>query len=129
MVLTVSQTLCRLLLSLSFMVFGLDGLRLATGFRSIGTRGLHDVEWTGVVVLCALILFSAVWLLFGLRSRVVALIGLVMMVGLTLWFDTVGIQTTYGGLHIAASVVLALPLFFLGGGRFALYRRGWADLA
>ncbi|WP_071675136.1 hypothetical protein [Nioella nitratireducens] len=125
---TFSQTLCRLLLALSFLVFSLDCLGLINGYRSIGIRGLHDVEWMGVTVLCALIQFAAVWLMFGLRSRVVALLGLVLMIGLLLWFEALGVQTSYGSLQVVASAVLALPLFFLGGGRFALYRRGWADI-
>jgi len=124
-VLNVLHLLCRLLLALSFLVFALDGILISSLARQHGTGGLHEVEWAAVFVLSALLLFIVTWLLFGLRSRVVATIGLAIFAGQLFWFHSLGLDTSYGIAHLALSAVLALPLIVLGGGRFAIYRRGW----
>lgn len=123
--LNVMHLLCRLLLALSFLVFAIDGLTIASVARHHGLSGFYQGEWIEVTILSALMMSISIWLVIGLRSRMVALLGLVIFAGLHLWFSALGLQTTYGVWHLAISSALAAPLLVLGGGRFAIYRRGW----
>ena len=112
-------------MALSFLVFAIDGLRVSAFASQQGIAGLHQIEWTGVIVLSALLMFIAIWLIFGLRSRVVATMGLVIFAGQLAWFHTLGLHSGYCSWHLIISAALALPLWILGGGPFAISRRGW----
>lgn len=124
--LTLSHLFCRLLLALSFLVFALEGLSITAVASHHGTGGLHQIEWAGAIVVSGMLMFASTWLLFGLRSRVVAVFGLMLYSGQFLWFRAIGLDPSYGLTQLAFSAVLALPLLFLGGGPFAIYRRGWS---
>ena len=123
--LNVSHLACRMLLAFSFLVFALDGISLSDQARQHGTAGLHDIEWFAVITLSGLLMFVFIWLLFGLRTRVVSALGIVLFAGQFFWFRSLGLHTSYGVGHLAVSGILSLPLLFLGGGPFAIYRRGW----
>ncbi|MGI3184904.1 hypothetical protein [Nioella aestuarii] len=124
-ILTLSHLLCRLLLAFSILVFALDGISVAALAQQQGTGGLHPIEWAAVFCLSGLLLFIFIWLLFGLQTRVMASLGLILFAGQLLWFERLGLQTQYGSAHLAITILLAFPLLILGGGRFAIYRRGW----
>lgn len=123
--LSILHLLCRLLLAFSFLVFALDGLAISFLSRQQGTGGIHQVEWAAVIVGSSLLMYAFIWLLFGLRTRVVTALGLALFAGQYAWFQSLGLQTGFGLGHLILSGVLALPLLFFGGGRFAIYRRGW----
>lgn len=123
--LNVAHLLCRLCLALSLLTFAIDGMAISAPALRSGTRGLHQIEWMAVITLSALLMVIAVWLIFGLRSRVVALLGLVIFAGQLFWFNALDLQTTYGVWHLVLSIGLAGPLLVLGGGYFAIYKRGW----
>ena len=94
-------------------------------FVSVGTeimaRGRPDLALS---VIAGLVCIFAIWMLFGIRTRVAALAALVLWTG---WHALGrGIQDQTMMLVILA--VLCLPLILRGGGTHALYRRGWSDL-
>lgn len=121
--------LCRMLTAFLLTTASIEALAVIDLHWTVGTRGIHGVEWSAIIVLCALILSTAVWLLVGIRSRVVAMLGVALLCGLTLWFDAMEIQTVYGAWLAVAATATAVPLVLRGGGQFALYRRGWKRLA
>lgn len=76
-------------------------------------------------MICALLAAISIWLVFGVRTRVVALLGLALYVGL---------EVVRPGLHAASYetimnstfvVLLGLPLVLFGGGKFSMIRAGW----
>jgi len=127
-ILSAAQLFCRFLLSLVFLLLALDGLWISNWSRAHGIHGMHNVEWAAVTLLCSIILFAAVWLLFGVRTRVVALLGTLLSAGLVYWFAGFGIGSRFQLYLLLAACIATLPLLALGGGRFALYRRGWSQL-
>ena len=123
--LSVLQLFCRLLLSLSILVFALEGLSLIHWAHDVANYPVMQTEVWAVTLLCALLLLSALWLMVGLFSRLVASVALTLMLGQYLWFQSAGLSLSFGIIHLLVSLGLALPVLAMGGGRFALYRRGW----
>lgn len=84
---------------------------------------------TSPVLLHALMAMAAIWLIFGVRTRIVALLGLLFYAALWRLESQNGADGLLGYLvPLQVVVVLALPLILLGGGRFSLYRAGWRNL-
>lgn len=109
-------------------MLALDGLWVNNWARERGLHGLHVLEWGTVTVLCALIFFSALWLLFGVRSRIMAMFGTAQAAGLVFWFHGLGLTTDFQVMLFLAAFLAAAPLMWLGGGHFSIYRRGWRTL-
>ncbi|WP_164744711.1 hypothetical protein [Nioella ostreopsis] len=124
-----THLLCRMLTAFLLTTGAIEALAVIDLHWSAGTRGIHGVEWTAIIVLCALILSTAVWLLVGIRSRAVAMLGAALLCGLTLWFDAMQIQTVYGAWLAIAAAATAVPVALFGGGQFAPYRKGEKRLA
>lgn len=104
-----------------------------------GAPGLFD-SWSGMIhhsglgpliayaawPLAAVLLLFGIWLALGMCSRVLACWSALAMTGLSVacvMHDKAAIDCH--GVAVAA-IVLALPVMILGGGRFALLRRGWS---
>lgn len=76
-------------------------------------------------VIGGLICIFAIWMLFGVRTRIAALASLVLWSG---WTSLVGPQANQQVALLMVIAVLCLPLIIAGGGANALYRKGWSGL-
>lgn len=80
-----------------------------------------------LVALAALLVVAAIWLAAGIRSRVVAALCCAMILGSNLALD-MALRPPLPELVTGLTVALAVPVILGGGGKLALYRRGWRDL-
>lgn len=94
----------------------------ASIFSSINTANIADVLSN------ALLLIVSIWLFFGVRTRVVALLGGALFVALLMTERLAIVETDAGRVLTVAVLSLALPLVVFGGGRFAVYARGWRNV-
>ncbi|APZ54303.1 hypothetical protein [Salipiger abyssi] len=76
-------------------------------------------------VICALLFTVSIWLLFGVRTRVVALMGLALYLGLEIVHPGLSSADSQVLLSSAIVVLLGLPLIIFGGGKFSVVRAGW----
>ncbi|MCR8547087.1 hypothetical protein M4578_04560 [Salipiger sp. P9] len=76
-------------------------------------------------LLCTLLATVSIWLLFGVRTRIVALMGLALYIGLEVVNPGLNQASTDTLLNSAFVVLLALPLVIFGGGKFSMLRAGW----
>ncbi|SIN91167.1 hypothetical protein [Vannielia litorea] len=84
------------------------------------------VETFQFIAVNALLIVIAIWVAFGIRTRLVTAIGLVIYAGYTI--SSGGLEADNLGIGIFVAFGLALPLLAAGGGAFALYRKGWSGL-
>ena len=75
--------------------------------------------------LAALSTFAAMWLLLGVRSRVVALMASLVHAGVVQWSSLHGHDV---GLMTTIVPLLAIPVLLCGGGAFAMQRGGWRGI-
>lgn len=115
----------RLALSLAFMVIALNSLSVTHAARHDGGVWIRQEEWIGVVMLCAVVLFAATWLIFGLRCHTVCGIGLALVTGQQLWLLGLGLDNGLNLVTGGLCLFLALLVGLLG--RLAPPRtsRGW----
>lgn len=80
------------------------------------------------LVVGALLVLIAVWIAFGLRTRVMAL--LAAAIAITFHFATAynPLTVTSETLPMLLTLIAALPLIAIGGGRFSLWRGGWREI-
>ncbi|RXV66600.1 hypothetical protein C6W92_03800 [Roseovarius sp. A46] len=89
----------------------------------LGTFGLRIETGTGVLDVAAAVFFAlvALWLLLGIYSRIVAIIGMVVCgAAFALFGDGTALQA-----DLVAAVLATLVLSFTGGGRLRLHAGGW----
>ena len=84
------------------------------------------LEFAQFVAINALLFVISIWVAFGIRTRLVAAIGLVMYMGYTLAHGSMEADNLGIGIFVAFG--LALPLIVAGGGAFSMYRKGWSGL-
>ena len=93
--------------------------------HEVGLFLLHDLK---DLTIGGLLFLIAVWIAFGMRTRIMSLLAL----GLTTMVYLVGPQTAAlagDGLWVPITTALiAIPLIGFGGGRFSLWRGGWRDI-
>jgi len=120
----------RVALSAIFAGFAVRGLSLL-GQPAFANGGLGNpslVESDAMsLALRVLLAVIAIWLFFGVRTRVVALIGTTLFLAAHILPLGGGIEPGLA-LGLGCVIALTLPLLAFGGGRFALLSRGWADL-
>lgn len=89
---------------------------------SLGPYGFARDTVTPVLDIAAAVFFALVslWLLVGIYSRVVAIIGMVVCGAAILLFDG-----TIMRVELGISVIALLVLSFTGGGRLRLHAGGW----
>lgn len=80
-----------------------------------------------LTALASLLAVAAIWLLAGIRSRVIALLAAITLAAVDPALALAAHPEMPDGVVLAA-LALALPVIFGGGGKWALYRRGWRDL-
>ncbi len=78
--------------------------------------------------LSSLLAIVCVWLAFGVRTRVMALLGLALYLGLALLVPGLQALNPVRLMELTFVVLLALPLIAFGGGRFCVYRGGWQNV-
>ncbi|QDC09577.1 hypothetical protein FHY55_10125 [Oceanicola sp. D3] len=94
---------------------------------STGTSEFRaPIETAQFIAVNALLIVIAIWVAFGIRTRLVAAIGLTIYTGYTL--SNGGFEADNLGIGIFVAFGLALPLIVAGGGAYALYRKGWSGL-
>ncbi|MCC6306824.1 MAG: hypothetical protein IT545_16760 [Rhodobacteraceae bacterium] len=129
-----SAVLCtyRTLLGALLLAVALGNTLVPMGAGGGGTallgRGLTAVDAGLALAASALLATVGLWLLFGIRTRVVAGLGAVLAGGLALAAPEIlhaGIAPLRGAL---AALVLALPLVVFGGGRWSSHNLGWRGL-
>lgn len=89
------------------------------GFRA-------PVETAQFIAVNALLIVIAIWVAFGIRTRLVTSIGLVIYAGYTL--TSGGYEADNLGIGVLVAFGLALPLIVAGGGAYSMYRKGWSGL-
>lgn len=118
------QCAVRLTLSGCLAYAATEHLIVATGPAAQVTIQDPVQALTGTI-LAAMILVNAVFLAFGARTRVMAMLGLALYTGLVTLVPGLNSLSANSLLAVAMVAVLALPLFYNGGGRFSLSRGGW----
>jgi uncharacterized membrane protein YphA (DoxX/SURF4 family) len=76
-------------------------------------------------LLAGLLLLTALWLAFGLRTRVVALVGVALFAGKAILVPGLENVSNAAIGNMLLVCLLAAPLLLSGGGRFSLLRGGW----
>lgn len=119
-----TQLVLRLVLGIALVV---EAIHQSTIFVIRADSGMMPaMPGIAFAVLHALMLVAAIWVLFGIRTRIVALIGLAC-----LYADSLIIPLVPGfperKVLFAVAILAAVPLIFFGGGRFSLYRAGWRN--
>ena len=116
----------RVLLAAFFGAHAILGVDRMANANLTGFGLLRDSELLSLA-LRALLATIAVWLLFGIRTRVVALLGAVLL--FAAYLLTQGIhQSADARIVLILVAVMSLPLILRGGGRFAMLTRGWRDV-
>lgn len=80
-------------------------------------------------ILCIVLAVFSIWLILGVGTRAVALIGLGLYVGHELLIPGLDVFNSQAALGCALAAGLALPLVFFGGGRFSVVPSQSQDLA
>lgn len=78
--------------------------------------------------LCVLLTTVSVWLVFGVRTRVVALLGLALFIGLEVVHPGLNATSPDALMNSAYVALLGLPLVLFGGGRFSMIQAGWREV-
>lgn len=105
-----------------YVLHGQFTAHAGTGFYR--HSALLDIKLT---LLSGLLCTAAIWLLFGVRSRVMAAMGCVGFMAISLGSDLV-VGMPFAPVEVLCAFLLSVPIIAGGGGKFALYRRGWRDL-
>ncbi|MBS8227408.1 hypothetical protein [Vannielia litorea] len=94
---------------------------------STGTSEFRaPIETAQFIAVNALLIVIAIWIAFGIRTRLVAAIGLTIYTGYTL--ASGGFEADNLGIGVIVAFGLALPLIVAGGGAYSMYRKGWSGL-
>lgn len=118
--------LSRVLLAAVFAAHAILGVDRVAEANLTGLGLLRDNELLSLA-LRALLATIAIWLLFGIRTRVVALLGAVLFFSAQLL--TQGFHPSADARSVLIIVaIISLPLILRGGGRFAMLSRGWRDV-
>ena len=96
---------------------------LGTGWY-IAQRHVASVE----AAYLALLAIVAVWLVLGVRTRVVALLGLVLFAGARIVLPGISELNEAALVQVGLFACACVPLLRFGGGRFAMIRGGWRGL-
>jgi hypothetical protein len=80
-----------------------------------------------LTLLSGLLCTAAIWLLFGVRSRVMAAMGCIGFMAISLGSELV-VGMPFAPVEVLFAFMLSIPIIAGGGGKFALYRRGWRDI-
>ncbi|WP_425074727.1 hypothetical protein [Sagittula sp. S175] len=114
----------RILLSCFLAYTAVEFLMMTAGEtpRLVVTHPGH--QWAGKM-LAALMILTALWMAFGVHTRVMALLGTALFAGMALLLPGLERLTMHSVLSVGLFATLALPLICAGGGRFSLLRGGW----
>lgn len=100
----------------------------ASSFTSQPSAFLLQLSDIRNLVVAMLFVLIAVWLMFGIHTRVMALISAALLVAFHFAVSRCPMVLTPETLHVMIAVFFATPLIFLGGGKFSLLRAGWSRL-
>tara|TARA_Y100000815_G_C13329660_1_gene495465 strand:- start:1491 stop:1910 length:420 start_codon:yes stop_codon:yes gene_type:complete len=124
-----AQSLDRLILALIFASYAYSGLNLSVRTASASDLAMLSPDHSiATIALRALLATVTIWLFFGVRTRVMALIGLVLYVTSVALQHTASNGQMELNLWLLTVPLLSLPLILFGGGRFSLYRAGWKGI-
>ena len=122
----------RLCLSCTLMVEAILGMmpHLNTYQIYTVTAGMHDAFYSDVfhkdAAFGVLYFIISIWLLFGIKTNIVAALGGILLVLPAMVIPEVGSNAL--AIKLALATVLALPLALFGGGRYAVNDRGkWRE--
>ncbi len=93
-----------------------------------GVLGAYPWRSTAHMIADSLLIVIGIWLAFGIRSRVVAALGVLLFIMPYLLESHLVVLPRETATMIAA-ILLAIPVLLCGGGRHALLRRGWRWLS
>jgi uncharacterized membrane protein YphA (DoxX/SURF4 family) len=80
------------------------------------------------IVLHGLLLTISIWLVFGVRTRVVALLGAMLYLAYALYSKSVALVPDDVSVQVLLVAILAAPLVAFGGGQYSLYKKGWQNI-
>ena len=87
--------------------------------------GASHLPTLASLALHGLLLVVSIWLFFGVRTRVVALLGSLLYVGYALYQSSAEVVPTDVSVPVLLVAILAAPLIAFGGGDFSMYKKGW----
>lgn len=124
---------CRIFIAANLIVQA--GLNLAHARGAAVPSLLGVMEYAMVPgpflhAITAMLTFCGLWVLFGIRTRVSALVGTLVVVGCAFLGPVHPVPVFSTALQIGAvGLILALlPPLVCGGGKWCLYQRSWGDL-
>ena len=86
---------------------------------------LPPVQSVFNAAIAGMLTLTALWLAFGFRTRMAAMIGAALFAGKVLLLPGFGNATDDAIGNLILVAILALPLMLSGGGRYSLLRGGW----
>ena len=110
-------------------VVGYTALLHSSISTASASEGLIDtVGSSSPTLLLAILAMTAIWIVFGVRTRIVSLLALVCYAAV-IRIESLNSFSTVADLLVPFQIValLALPLILFGGGRFSIYRAGWRN--
>ncbi|MDQ1848241.1 hypothetical protein Q9299_08065 [Gemmobacter fulvus] len=122
------QCALRLVLAAVFGAQGLSQVSILVAQAGTPLDPFIGISGSLLVALNAVLVTIAIWLVFGVRTRVVTLIGLTLYLAAMFLHLRASLVAEVAMAEVLAVVLMALPLILLGGGRFALYRAGWKEV-
>ncbi|SEL58843.1 hypothetical protein SAMN05444413_11183 [Roseivivax marinus] len=104
--------------------------------ETLSSTSLFDPGYTltgprltlGAAALSGLMTVVAIWLVFGIRTRVVATLGTALYVGHITMLPGFGAVDATILAELALVGAIALPSILFGGGRFSMVRAGWSNV-
>lgn len=91
---------------------------------TLSPSAAQDIQMTIVTLMLAV---TGSWLILGIRTRVMAVLGMILMLGLA-WSNQYLPGNPAWTVYTLSAALATLPLLRNGGGRCALVRGGWRGL-
>ncbi|GGL65540.1 hypothetical protein GCM10011392_20300 [Wenxinia marina] len=101
------------------------GMAMVCASCAVLFLGSRSLQGPAEIAIGAMLAVAGIWLLFGVRTRVMAVIATVLISGHAV---LVGAATPVPDAMPLLAAVLSLPLALFGGGPFALYSKGWREI-
>lgn len=118
------QCAVRIMLGCCLAFTATEHLMLTTGKNPV-LLASDEMHLYAGWALSVLMVMTSIWLAFGYRTRVMALLGASLYGGMVVLLPGLPEVTSQTLVSVAVVAALALPLIFAGGGRFSLLRAGW----
>ncbi|MGR3367218.1 MAG: hypothetical protein ACU0CC_04505 [Sagittula sp.] len=123
---TLDGLMCGLRISLAGALAYTASEHILLSSQSHGVLSLNDTHTAlAGTIMSGLLWVISVWLMFGVRTRIVAALGLTIYGAMALLLPGLDRLTAHSLLSVAIVAGLTLPVILAGGGHYSLVRGGW----